>query len=58
MKIVVGTDGSEQANRAVEWCATYAVALDHPALDIYAGSSVRDEPCRYPTGGMADYAKG
>lgn len=36
MKIVVGTDGSEHAHRAVEWCANHAVALDAEVVVIHA----------------------
>ena len=36
MKIIVGVDGSDQANRAVEWCATYAVALDAEVVAVHA----------------------
>ena len=36
MKIVVGVDESEQANRAVEWCANYAVTLDAEVVVIHA----------------------
>jgi len=36
MKIVVGVDGSEPAHRAVEWCATYAAALDAEVVVVHA----------------------
>jgi len=36
MKIVVGVDGSEAANRAVEWCATHAGPLDAQVVVVHA----------------------
>jgi len=36
MRIVVGVDGSEQASRAVEWCAKYAVALGAEVVVVHA----------------------
>jgi nucleotide-binding universal stress UspA family protein len=36
MKIMVGVDGSEHANRAVAWCAKYAVALDAEVVAVHA----------------------
>jgi len=36
MKIVVGVDGSEPANRAVEWCATYAGNLHAEIVVVHA----------------------
>jgi nucleotide-binding universal stress UspA family protein len=36
MKIIVGTDGSEQASRAIKWCATYAPALDAEVVVVHA----------------------
>ena len=36
MKIMVGVDGSEQANRAIEWCAKYASALDAEVVAVHA----------------------
>jgi nucleotide-binding universal stress UspA family protein len=36
MKVVVGADGSEQANRALEWCANYAAALDAEVVVVHA----------------------
>jgi Universal stress protein UspA and related nucleotide-binding proteins len=36
MKIVVGVDGSQQANRAVEWCADHAGALDAEVVAVHA----------------------
>jgi len=36
MKIVVGVDGSEQAERAVEWCATYGGALEAQVIAVHA----------------------
>ncbi len=35
-KIVVGVDGSEQAGRAVEWCASHAASLDAEVIAIHA----------------------
>lgn len=34
--IVVGIDGSEPSQRAVEWCATYAPALDAEIVAVHA----------------------
>ena len=34
-RIVVGTDGSQRANKAVEWAADRAVARKLPLLVIY-----------------------
>jgi nucleotide-binding universal stress UspA family protein len=36
MKIVVGVDGSDQARRAVEWCARHAAALDAEVIVVHA----------------------
>ncbi len=36
MKIIVGVDGSEQAGRAVEWCARYARPLDAEIVVVHA----------------------
>ena len=36
MKIIVGVDGSEQANRAIEWCAKYAPELDAEVVAVHA----------------------
>lgn len=36
MKIIVGVDGSEHANRAIEWCAKYAPALDAEVVAVHA----------------------
>lgn len=36
MKIIVGVDGSEHANRAVEWCAAHADALDAEVVAVHA----------------------
>jgi nucleotide-binding universal stress UspA family protein len=36
MKILVGVDGSEHAERAVEWCATYASALGADVVAVHA----------------------
>jgi nucleotide-binding universal stress UspA family protein len=36
MKIIVGVDGSEPANRAIEWCAKYAPALDAEVVAVHA----------------------
>ena len=36
MKIVVGIDGSEPSQRAVEWCATYANALGVEVVAVHA----------------------
>lgn len=35
-KIVVGIDGSEPSQRAVEWCATYAEALGAEVVAVHA----------------------
>jgi nucleotide-binding universal stress UspA family protein len=34
-KVVVGADGSEQSARAVQWCASYGVALDAEVLVVH-----------------------
>jgi nucleotide-binding universal stress UspA family protein len=34
-KIVVGVDGSENAERAVKWCAEHAAALDAEVVAVY-----------------------
>ena len=36
MKMVVGVDGSEPSQRAVEWCATYAKALGAEVVAVHA----------------------
>ena len=36
MKIVVGVDGSEPSQRAVEWCAKYANALGAEVVAVHA----------------------
>jgi len=36
MKIIVGVDGSEHANRAVEWCAEYAPGLEAEVVAVHA----------------------
>jgi nucleotide-binding universal stress UspA family protein len=36
MRIIVGVDGSEPAQRAVAWCATYAGKLDAEVVALYA----------------------
>jgi len=36
MKIVVAVDGSECAQRAVEWCARFAPALDAEVIALHA----------------------
>ena len=36
MKIVVGVDGSDQAGRAVAWCARHAAALDAEVIVVHA----------------------
>ena len=36
MKIIVGVDGSQPANRAMEWCAKYARALDAEVVAVHA----------------------
>jgi nucleotide-binding universal stress UspA family protein len=36
MKIVVGTDGSEPAGRALEWCAKYATPLGADVVVVHA----------------------
>jgi nucleotide-binding universal stress UspA family protein len=36
MKIVVGVDGSEASQRAVEWCAEHAPALDAEVVVVHA----------------------
>jgi nucleotide-binding universal stress UspA family protein len=41
-KIVVATDGSEHAERAIEWCAEHAGALDAEVVVVHAM-----EPPRY-----------
>jgi nucleotide-binding universal stress UspA family protein len=35
-KIVVGVDGSDHAQRAVEWCAAYAPVLDADVVVVHA----------------------
>ena len=45
MKIVVGVDGSEPSQRAVEWCATYAKALGAEVVAVH----VVDAPLRRRT---------
>ena len=35
LKIVVGVDGSEPSQRAVEWCATYAQALGAEVVAVH-----------------------
>ncbi len=36
MKILVGVDGSEPSSRAVNWCATYAKALEAEVVVVHA----------------------
>lgn len=36
VKVVVGVDGSEDAGRAVEWCARYAAVLDAEVVAVHA----------------------
>jgi nucleotide-binding universal stress UspA family protein len=36
VKIVVGVDGSEDASRALRWCAKYAKALDAEIVAVHA----------------------
>lgn len=36
VKIVVGVDGSEHAQRAVEWCAAHGAALDAEIVVVHA----------------------
>jgi nucleotide-binding universal stress UspA family protein len=36
MKIVVGVDGSEPSNRAIEWCANHAGALGAEVVAVHA----------------------
>ena len=36
MKILVGVDGSDHATHAVEWCASYAKALDAEVVVVHA----------------------
>jgi nucleotide-binding universal stress UspA family protein len=35
-KIIVGVDGSDHAQKAVEWCAAHAPALDAEVVVVYA----------------------
>jgi nucleotide-binding universal stress UspA family protein len=36
MKLLVGVDGSEPANRAIAWCAKYASSLDAEIIAVHA----------------------
>jgi len=56
MKIIVGVDGSAHSARAVEWCATYAAALEAEVvavhsieIPVYAASGFGAVPLPMPT---------
>jgi len=44
MKIVVAVDGSDPANRAVQWCAKNAAALDAEVVVVHAIHLPMDAP--------------